>query len=153
MENYFVSLWYFWSVLSNTYRWSESTFDIWFKLCLGFQNLHIRWHPLRDEDGDACDKFKNRQYATGTELTGKKRSAKWKYREKRRRRLHGNLYTTTDAQPNVEDKMYFDWWKILVIFLNKQNLWCKVLFKKPFKTNFSTHIHQRYRQAYVRFVT
>lgn len=52
--------------------WKKGRYDLFFKLCAAFINIHVTFHPLRSEDAENQATVKNRFYAIGTEL-GEKR--------------------------------------------------------------------------------
>ena len=50
VETFFGRLSTLWAVMVNKWRWDEKQYDKIFRLCLSLTNLHVKSHPLRDED-------------------------------------------------------------------------------------------------------
>ena len=46
-----------WALFSTIYGWPESNYDCIFRLTVALTNVHIRWHPLWDEDGKTYDRY------------------------------------------------------------------------------------------------
>lgn len=38
-------------MMGKTYRWSESKYYVFMRICLSIGNLRVYSHPLRDKDG------------------------------------------------------------------------------------------------------
>ncbi|ETV64396.1 hypothetical protein H257_18702 [Aphanomyces astaci] len=58
-----------------------------FGTCMAFTNAHVRFHPLRAEDGDANSQYINRLNAIGVNMVKNKNTAQRTYRSKRKARL------------------------------------------------------------------
>ena len=52
VENYFWRMTGLWEVTSRKYRWAEDLYDPIVHACVALTNIHIFWHPLRDQDGE-----------------------------------------------------------------------------------------------------
>ncbi|KAF0702525.1 hypothetical protein AaE_015869 [Aphanomyces astaci] len=87
VENFFGRLKTLWGVCSDTYRWNRKTYDVVFQTCMAFTNAHVRFHPLRAEDGDANSQYINRLNAIGAKMVKNKNTAARTYRSKRKARL------------------------------------------------------------------
>ncbi|ETV95587.1 hypothetical protein H310_11022 [Aphanomyces invadans] len=53
VESFFGRLKLLWGVCSDTYRWDRNNYDMLVQTCVALTNVHVRFHPLRSEDGDA----------------------------------------------------------------------------------------------------
>ncbi|RHY68737.1 hypothetical protein DYB34_009084 [Aphanomyces astaci] len=84
VENYFGRLKTLWAVCGDAYRWNRKNYDVLFQTCVAITNVHIRFNPLRAEDGDANIQYVNRLNAIGLKKIKDKKKAQQKYREKRK---------------------------------------------------------------------
>ncbi|RHY50938.1 hypothetical protein DYB34_007261 [Aphanomyces astaci] len=87
VENFFGRLKTLWGVCNDTYRWNRKTYDVVFQTCMAFTNAHVRFHPLRAEDGDANSQYINRLNAIGAKMVKNKNTAARTYRSKRKAML------------------------------------------------------------------
>ncbi|KAF0713319.1 hypothetical protein AaE_011815 [Aphanomyces astaci] len=87
VENYFGRLKTLWAVCGDAYRWNRKNYDVLFQTCVAITSVHIRFNPLRAEDGDANIQYLNRLNAIGLKKIKDKKKAQQKYREKRKTRL------------------------------------------------------------------
>ncbi|RHY14419.1 hypothetical protein DYB36_004675 [Aphanomyces astaci] len=71
VENFFGRLKTLWAVASETYTWKRENYDLFFQACVAFTNVHIKFLPLRDEDGHNLNRYVNRMLSSGE----KKRAA------------------------------------------------------------------------------
>ena len=65
MENYFGRMGNLWGVISLKYKWNESNYDMIFRCCLALTNVHVRHNPLRADDSDWYNQYRNRLLAIG----------------------------------------------------------------------------------------
>ena len=77
--------------MANKWRWDEGQYDKLFKLCMALTNLHIKWHPLRDEDGQSAKQYKSRLLEIGVTTVEKRKASKRRYRAKRVARMSAQL--------------------------------------------------------------
>ena len=109
VENFFGRVCTFWNVLASKYRWKESLYDAIFKLSIALTNFHVKFHPLRAEDGEYYRKYKARMSHIGTEKQLKRRRCQKQYREKRRRRLDSGFRgSSTTPQYPERQPLYTD---------------------------------------------
>ncbi|RQM29211.1 hypothetical protein B5M09_011706 [Aphanomyces astaci] len=87
VENFFGRMKTLWAVCTDKYRWSRQNYDVIFQTGVALTNVHIRFHPLKDEDGDVNTQYINRLNAIGTKLIKDKRKASQKHKKKRKARL------------------------------------------------------------------
>ncbi|RHY57870.1 hypothetical protein DYB30_009510 [Aphanomyces astaci] len=87
VENFFGRLKTLWAVCGDIYRWNRKNYDAFFQTCVAVTNVHIRFNPLRDEDGDANMQYINRLRTIGSKKIRDKKKSQHKYREKRKTRL------------------------------------------------------------------
>ena len=91
VENYFGRMCCLWAVMANKWRWDEGQYDKPFKLCMALTNLHIKWHPLRDEDGHSAKQYKSRPLEIGVTTAEKRKASQRRYRAKRLARMSAQL--------------------------------------------------------------
>lgn len=60
VENYFGRQCFPYNILGSKYKLGEKSCDVQFRLSVCFTNMHIKWHPLRNDDGHAFRRYKNR---------------------------------------------------------------------------------------------
>ena len=60
VENVFGRISTLWKIMSNKWRWDERQYDKIFRLCLSLTDLHVKWHPLRDEDNNHANQYRRR---------------------------------------------------------------------------------------------
>ncbi|KAH9113515.1 hypothetical protein AeMF1_012296 [Aphanomyces euteiches] len=108
VENFFGRLKTLWALCSDSYRWSRKTYDVVFQTCVALTNAHVRFHPLRVDDGEAHAQYVNRLNAIGARIIKNKKTAARTYRSKRKARLslvlaaEGSL--TADAPLSDSDR-------------------------------------------------
>ncbi|RHZ02228.1 hypothetical protein DYB31_013884 [Aphanomyces astaci] len=83
----FLTVLYPFVMRNDTYRWNRKTYDVVFQTCMAFTNAHVRFHPLRAEDGDTNSQYINRLNAIGVNMVKNKNTAQRTYRSKRKARL------------------------------------------------------------------
>ncbi|KAH9089807.1 hypothetical protein LEN26_019049 [Aphanomyces euteiches] len=76
-----------WAPVGDCYHWNRKRYDLLFKTCLSLTNVHVRFNPLRKEDGEVYAQYVNRLKSIGRKLRKKKKSADRAYRTKRKARL------------------------------------------------------------------
>ncbi|KAF0704805.1 hypothetical protein AaE_014747 [Aphanomyces astaci] len=75
-----------WTIMSESYSWKRDHYDLFFfKLTL--TNVHIRFLPLRDLDGEDFTRYENRLLSLGDIIKSKRAGSMAKYREKRKHRM------------------------------------------------------------------
>ena len=87
VENFFGRLKTLWALSSDSYRWSRKKYDLVFQTCVALTNAHVRFHPLRADDGVAHAQYVNRLNAIGARRVKNKNTASRTYRAKRKARL------------------------------------------------------------------
>lgn len=105
VENFFGRVCGLWSVLQRKWRWSEQSYDIVFRFCVALTNLHIRWHPLREEDYERFQRIKNRHLQIGVQQVEKRKRTLERYRQKRRRRMDVQFRAQAFPDREPEDDM------------------------------------------------
>ena len=60
VENYFGRMTGLWEITSRKYRWAEELYDPIAHACVALTNIHIFWHPLRDQDGERYQQLRNK---------------------------------------------------------------------------------------------
>lgn len=88
LENFFGRLMGLWTVHSNKRRWAKGNYDNLLFICISLTNCHIRFNPLRSEDGDFYTKYKNQLVDIGKNHIEKRREVQPAYRAKRQRHLN-----------------------------------------------------------------
>ena len=69
--------------MANKWRWDEKQYDKIFRLCLSLTNLHVKWHPLRDEDNQHAKQYRRRLLEIGAKKAEKRKASQQMYRAKR----------------------------------------------------------------------
>ena len=64
------------------YNSDESNYDMIFRCCLALKNVHVRQNPLRADDSDWYNQYRNRLLAIGEEKKKKRILTQQKYRSK-----------------------------------------------------------------------
>lgn len=82
---------FLWAVMANKWRRDEAKYDKLFKLCMALTNLHIKWHPLRDEDGQSAKQYKSLLLDIGVPKAEKCKASQRRYRAKRVARMSAEL--------------------------------------------------------------
>ncbi|KAF0705272.1 hypothetical protein AaE_014602 [Aphanomyces astaci] len=106
VENFFGRLKTLWSVVGDTYTWKRENYDLYFQTCVAFTNLHIRFLPLREVDGDDLHRHVNGLLSSGQKKKAKRAGSVMKSREKRKRRLSSLFSTGESAQFTSEVDFY-----------------------------------------------
>ena len=96
VENCFGRLSTMWAVMGNRRSWDEGHYDMMFTVCMALTNLHIKWHPLRDEDCQRVKQYPARILEVGIKKAEKRRASQQRYRAKRRARLSTALGDTLE---------------------------------------------------------
>lgn len=91
VENYFGRMVCLWNILSTKWKWNESNYDKFFKICLALTNYHIRMYKLHVRDSKHYCRVKNRLYSIGEDIVAKRRRTQAKYRAKRARRMEAHF--------------------------------------------------------------
>ena len=91
VENFFGRLNGLWEVTSRKYRWAEEIYDPILHLCVALTNIHIFWHPLRDQDGERYQQVRNKWFTLGEGMLKKRKLNQQRYRDKRQRRPSRDL--------------------------------------------------------------
>ena len=87
IENFFGSLCSLWSVLSRKYVWAEKSYEKMFKFAVALTNLHLQKNPLRSEDGEWYNRYRNRMQTITNKKETARKDTQAQYREKRKLRL------------------------------------------------------------------
>ncbi|KAF0726311.1 hypothetical protein Ae201684P_001162 [Aphanomyces euteiches] len=96
VENYFGRLKTLWSVANDIYSWKRENYDMFIQTCIALTNVHIRFLPLRSDDGQNYNQYINRLMAIGAKMVEKRASTTQKYLRKRKPRLDSII-------PNLEN--------------------------------------------------
>lgn len=91
VENVFWRQCTLWGLIGSKYRWAEKNYDLLFRFSAALTNMHIKWHPLRDEEGRAFRQYKNRLNSIGVNTAQKRKTAQTEYRARRKARLALNF--------------------------------------------------------------
>ncbi|RHY52920.1 hypothetical protein DYB26_000557 [Aphanomyces astaci] len=92
-------------IVENFFRRLKTLWD-----CVALTNVHIRFNPLRNVDGEAYNQYKNRLLSIGSKCKTKNSSSKAKYRENRKADIQAVLgrantdYTSEDYDIGYEEK-------------------------------------------------
>ena len=73
--------------MSNKWRWVEKQYEKIIRLCLALTNLHVKWHPLRDEDNKHAHQYRRRLLEIGVKKAEKRKASQQMYRAKRAARM------------------------------------------------------------------
>ncbi|ETV71859.1 hypothetical protein H257_12992 [Aphanomyces astaci] len=87
IEKIFGRLKTLWSVVGDTLKWKRDNYDIYFQSYVAFTNVHIRFMPLRAEDGHDLHRLVNGLISTGQKKKAKRAGSVAMSRDKRKRRL------------------------------------------------------------------
>jgi len=87
VENYFGRMCGLWGILSHKYKWNEANYDKWFATCLSLTNFHVKYNPLRNDDGSFYTNIRARLASIGQQQARKRKRTQERYRERRRIRL------------------------------------------------------------------
>ncbi|ETV82686.1 hypothetical protein H257_05252 [Aphanomyces astaci] len=108
VENFFGRLKTLWGLASDKYTWKKDEYNMYFQTCVALTNVHIRFNPLRNMDGEGYNQYKNRLLSIGSKIKTKNSSSKAKYRENRKARIQAVLgraktgYTSEDYNIGYE---------------------------------------------------
>ncbi|RQM10367.1 hypothetical protein B5M09_001538 [Aphanomyces astaci] len=97
------------AVESDKYTWKKDEYNTYFQTCVALTNVHIRFNPLRNVDGEAYNQYKNRLLSIGSKCKTKNSSSKAKYRENRKAHIQAVLgrantgYTSEDYDIGYEE--------------------------------------------------
>ncbi|RHZ07767.1 hypothetical protein DYB37_013842 [Aphanomyces astaci] len=97
------------AVGSDKYTWKKDEYNMYFQTCVALTNVHIRFNPLRNVDGEAYNQYKNRLLSIGSKCKTKNSSSKAKYRENRKADIQAVLgrantdYTSEDYDIGYEE--------------------------------------------------
>ncbi|KAF0708148.1 hypothetical protein AaE_013334 [Aphanomyces astaci] len=109
VENFFGRLKTLWGLVSDKYTWKRDEYNMYFQTCVALTNIHVRFNPLRNVDGEGYNQYKNRLLSIGSKIKSKNASSKAKYRENRRARIQAVLrrastgYTSDDYDVGYEE--------------------------------------------------
>ncbi|RHY70349.1 hypothetical protein DYB30_013643, partial [Aphanomyces astaci] len=110
VKNLFGRLKTLWGLASDKYTWKKDEYNMYFQMCVALTNVHIRFNPLRNVDGEAYNQYKNRLLSIGSKCKTKNSSSKAKYRENRKADIQAVLgrantdYTSEDYDIGYEEK-------------------------------------------------
>lgn len=65
VENFFGRLKTLWAVTSDIFTWKRDHYDLFFQTCVALTNVHIRFNPLRDDDGHDFNGYVNHLLSIG----------------------------------------------------------------------------------------
>ncbi|RLO07995.1 hypothetical protein DYB28_000844 [Aphanomyces astaci] len=77
--------------------------------CVALTNVHVRFNPLRNLDGEGYNQYKYRLLSVGSKIKTKNSPSKAKYRENRKARIQAVLgrantgYTSEDYDIGYEE--------------------------------------------------
>ncbi|RHY26367.1 hypothetical protein DYB32_007688 [Aphanomyces invadans] len=100
VENFFGHLKTLWDVCSDTYSWNRKNYDMLVQTCVALTNVHVRFHPLRSEDGDVYAQYANRMNSIRARSMKGKRNSERVYLSKRNARLALALASETALTGN-----------------------------------------------------
>ena len=60
-------------VTSRKYIWAEELYDPMLQLCVALTNIHISWHPSRDQDGERYQQVRNKWFTLGEGMLKKRK--------------------------------------------------------------------------------
>ncbi|RHY12742.1 hypothetical protein DYB25_003297 [Aphanomyces astaci] len=109
VENFFGRLKTLWGLVSDKYTWKRDEYNMYFQTCVAFTNIHVRFNPLRNVDGEGYNQYKNRLLSIESKIKSKNASSKAKYRENRRAQIQAVLrrastgYTSDDYDVGYEE--------------------------------------------------
>lgn len=81
-----------WFLLLHKHHWKHEVLDMYFKLALGFTDLHVLWHPLRAVHGDCFVQILNKMCLIGNGIAEKQQKKQARYRAERARRLRSSFF-------------------------------------------------------------
>ncbi|ETV97385.1 hypothetical protein H310_09719 [Aphanomyces invadans] len=87
VENFFGRLKTLWGIVSDKYTWKKDEYNIYFQTCVALTNVHVRFNPLRNVDGEGYNQYKNRLLPIGSKFKTRNLFSKAKYRENRKARI------------------------------------------------------------------
>ncbi|KAH9103357.1 hypothetical protein LEN26_015310 [Aphanomyces euteiches] len=96
VENFFGRVNTLWSVADDLFLWKRENYDMFIQSCVALTNVHIRFLPLRAQDGQKYNQYLNRLTAIGMRLIEKRAATTQKYLRKRKQRLDTLI-------PNIEN--------------------------------------------------
>ena len=101
-KNYFGRQGILWGVASNTYRWSEDSYDNIFQLTVALTNVYIKWHPLRREDGKTYERYLKRFHDIANTTVRNRQNAQADYSRKRQRMMQRSSGNGVDGHEEAE---------------------------------------------------
>ena len=101
VENFFGRQCSLWAIVSNKYRWAKSSYDPIFRITVALTNLHAKWHPLRNEDGRAYERYLERLHEIVDTVVQKGKRGQAIYRCERQRMTARSLRETAEAGAGV----------------------------------------------------
>ena len=87
VENFFGRMMNLWNVMSGKFTLSEKLYDTFVAMCVGLTNVHIDMHPLRNDDNEWFNRYRNRLLKLGEERKRKRAETQALYRARRTQRL------------------------------------------------------------------
>ena len=106
VENFFGRLKTLWAVTSDIFTWKRDHYDLFFQTCVALTNVHIRFNPLRDDDGHDFNRYVNRLLSIGEKIKAKRTNSTSKYREKRKQRLRALLPSNENLEYGSDPDLY-----------------------------------------------
>ncbi|RHY28984.1 hypothetical protein DYB25_013625 [Aphanomyces astaci] len=97
------------AVGSDKYTWKKDEYNMYFQTCVALTNVHIRFNPFRNVDGEGYNQYKNRLLSIGSKTKTKNSSSKAKYGENRKAHIQAVLgrantgYTSEDYDIGYEE--------------------------------------------------
>ena len=102
VENFFGRLKTLWAITSDCYTWKRENYDMFFQTCVALTNVHIKFLPLREDDGHDHNRYVNRLLSIGEREKANRTNSVLKYRKKRKLRL-STLLPPVDSFYNGSD--------------------------------------------------
>ena len=84
-ENVFGRQGTLWAVVANKYRLAEEEYDRIFRMNVALGSIHVKWHPLRDADGKAYERYLKHLHEIADTYISKRKRAQAAYRKRKKR--------------------------------------------------------------------
>ncbi|RHY33102.1 hypothetical protein DYB32_001845, partial [Aphanomyces invadans] len=116
VENFFGRMKTFWSIVSETYMWKRESYDLYFQTCVALTNVHIKFSPLRVEDGHERNRYLNGLVSSSEKKKAKRAVSVKKHREKRKLRLGTllpsgeNVHFDSETEFSGDESGFFEYY-------------------------------------------